>query len=53
MDIDFNTEPTYGDDDKYIKKKIKTYEDNKLQIFIIKKGLKMFQKKKYHTNVYQ
>ena len=24
MDIDFNTKPTYGDDDKYIKTKIKT-----------------------------
>ena len=28
MDIDFNTKPTYGDDDKYIKTKIKRYEDN-------------------------
>ena len=27
MDIDFNTKPTYGDDDKYIKTKIKTYKD--------------------------
>ena len=28
MDIDFNTKPTYGnDDDKYIKAKIKTYSD--------------------------
>ena len=26
MDIDFNTKPSYGDDDKYIKIKIKTYE---------------------------
>ena len=26
MDIDFNTKPSYGDDDKYIK--TKTYEDN-------------------------
>ena len=26
MDIDFNSKPTYGDDDKYIK--TKTYEDN-------------------------
>ena len=24
MDIDFNTKPTYGDDDKYIKTKITT-----------------------------
>ena len=29
MDIDFNTKPTYGDDnDKYIKTKIKTYKNN-------------------------
>ena len=28
MDIDFNTKPTYGDDDKYIKTKIKTYKDS-------------------------
>ena len=28
MDIDFNTKPTNGDDDKYIKAKIKTYEHN-------------------------
>ena len=28
MDKDFYTKPTYGDDDKYIKTKIKTYKDN-------------------------
>ena len=28
MKIDFNTRTTYGDDDKYIKAKIKTYKDN-------------------------
>ena len=28
MKIDFNTRTTYGDDDKYIKTKIKTYKDN-------------------------
>ena len=27
MNIDFNSKPTYGDDDKYIKPKIKIYED--------------------------
>ena len=26
--IKFNTKPTYGDDEKYIKIKIKTYEKN-------------------------
>ena len=25
MNIDFESKPTYGDDDKYIKTKIKTY----------------------------
>ena len=28
MKIDFESMPVYGDDDKYIKKKIKTYEKN-------------------------
>ena len=27
METDFNTKPTYGDDDKYIETKIKTFED--------------------------
>ena len=28
MDIEFDSEPVYGDNDKYIKKKIKTYDNN-------------------------
>ena len=28
MSIDFDSKTTYGDDDKYIKTKIKTYEDS-------------------------
>ena len=28
MSIDFDSKPTYGDDDKYIKTKIKTYKDS-------------------------
>ena len=40
MDIDFNTKPTYGDDDKYIKTKIKTYEDSITTNFHNKKGSK-------------
>ena len=28
MRIDFESKPTYGDDDKYIKTKIKTYADS-------------------------
>ena len=51
MNIDFNTKPTYGYDDKYIKTKIKTYEDNITTNFIIKMGLKKYLKKKYHINV--
>ena len=33
MGIDFNTKPNYGDDEKYIKTKIKTYEDNITTVF--------------------
>ena len=40
MDIDFNTKPTYGDDDRYIKTKIKSYEDNITTNFYNKKGFK-------------
>ena len=53
MEIDFNIKPTYGDDDKYIKTKIKTYKDSIITNFYNKKGLKNYQKKKYHINVYQ
>ena len=39
--IDFNTKTTYGDDDdKYIKTKIKTYEDNITANFYNKIGSK-------------
>ena len=40
MNIDFNTKPTYGYDDKYIKTKIKTYEDNITTNFYNKKGFR-------------
>ena len=60
MSIDFYSKPTHGDDDDdddddtYIKTKIKTYEDSITTNFlIIKKGLKKYQKKKYHANIYQ
>ena len=55
MKRDFNTRPTYGDDDddNYIKERIKTYKDSILQNFIIKMDLRKYQKKKYHINVYQ
>ena len=55
MKIDFNTRPTYGDDDddKYIKTRIKTYKDSITTHFYSKMGAIKYQKKKYHTNVYQ
>ena len=36
MSIDFDSKNTYGDDDKYIKTKIKSIKTTSLQIFIIK-----------------
>ena len=53
MEIDFNTKLTYGDDDKYTKRKIKTYKNNITTNFYNKKGLKRYQKKKNCINVYQ
>ena len=46
LDIDFNTKPIYGDDDKYIKTKIKTYEDNITTNFYNKKGSKRVPQEK-------
>ena len=47
MDIDFNTKPTYGDDnDKYIKTKIKTYKNNITTNFYNKKGSKKVPEEK-------
>ena len=43
---DFNTKPTYGDVEKYIKTKIKTYKDNITTIFYHKKGSKKVPKEK-------
>ena len=40
MIIDFESKPVYGDDDKYIKTKIKIYADNMITNFHIKKMLK-------------
>ena len=53
MGIKFNTKPTYGDDEKYIKTQIKTYENNITTNVYHKKGSKKYQKKKYYINVYQ
>ena len=49
MKINFESKPVYGDDDKYIKTKIKIYAGSKITNFITKKYLK----KKHHANVYQ
>ena len=47
MKIDFNTRPTYGDDDdKYIKARIKTYKDSIITNFYNKNGSKKVQEEK-------
>ena len=38
MRIDFESKPAYGDDDKYIKTKIKIYADNMITNFHYKKN---------------
>ena len=45
MSINFDSKPTYGDDDKYIKTKIKTYEDSITTNFYNKKGSKNIRRK--------
>ena len=45
MKIDFNTETTYGDDDKYIKTKIKTYKDSIATNFYKKRVKKSARRK--------
>ena len=47
MKIDFESIPVYGDDDKYIKTKIKIYAGRIIRNFHNKKCLK----KKHHANV--
>ena len=46
MDIKFNSKPTYGNDEKYIKTKKKTYENNIATNFYHKKGSKKVPKEK-------
>ena len=48
MSIDFDSKTTYGDDDKYIKTKIKTYKDSITTNFHNKKGSKKNTKKIPH-----
>ena len=49
MKIDFESKPVDGDDDKYIKTKIKIYAGSMITNFHNKKC----QKKKHHASVYQ
>ena len=46
MKIDFNTKTTYGDDDKFVKTKIKTYRDSITTNFYNKKGSEKIPKEK-------
>ena len=46
MKIGFNTKTTYGDDDKYLKKRIKTYKDSITTTFYNKTGLKKVSEEK-------
>ena len=46
MKIDFNTKTTYGENDKYIKTKIKIYRDSITTNFYNKKGLKKVPEEK-------
>ena len=50
MKIDFNTKNTYGDDDKYIKTKIKTYKDSIITNFYNKKESKKVPEEKIPHN---
>ena len=47
MNIEFDSEPVYGDNDKYIKAKIKSHGDKLNTNFQGKK----YQKKMHHINV--
>ena len=47
MNVKFESEPVYGDNDKYIKTKTKIYGDKVNTNFNVKK----YQKKKLHVNV--
>ena len=46
MKIDFNSKTTYGDDDKYIKTKIKRHEDSIITNFYNEKGSKKIPEEK-------
>ena len=46
MKIDFHSKTTYGDDDKYIKTKVKTYKDNIITNFYNKNESKKILEEK-------
>ena len=46
ISINFDSKPTYGDDDKYIKTKIKTYEGSITTNFYNEKGSKKIPEEK-------
>ena len=46
MSINFNSKPTYGNDDKCIKAKLKAYEDSITTNFHNKKGSKKISEEK-------
>ena len=50
LKIESSSKPVYGDDDKYIKTKIKIYAGSIITNFQSKKNAK---KKKHHASVYQ
>ena len=49
LKTEFDSEPVYGDNDKYIKTKIKIYAGSMIKHFQSKK----YQKKKHHSSIYQ
>ena len=46
MKTDFNTKTTYGDDDKYMKAKIKTYKNSTITNYYYKNGSKKIPEEK-------
>ena len=46
MSLDFDSKSTYGDDDKYIKTKIKTYKESITANFYNKEGSKRIPEEK-------
>ena len=47
MNIEFGSEPVYGDSNKYIKTKTKSFGDIQIQVFKLKK----YPQKMHHINV--